>query len=423
MNCSTCAEFRLNACGEGLAKAAFLTFALGASAQDPVAPWLRYNLGRVVLLPRAEVATSYTDNLFNLSGTNRVGDGITAVTPGLKLKWDENAAVDASLEYRHGEGLVWQNSEFNSSSDTVDARVGYTAAKWKATGTTRFSDSVALQGGALNLGRNLLRTRTISGSAAATYDWTAKSDLTAALYYRSTDNDSRFLVDQEQLDGRLGISHDLTTRLRWTADVRSGHTTVISNGRGNPSLDSLFYGVLSGLRGSFTEKLSGAVKVGYEIRQFDGGESFSAGTPAVGVDLTYQASILTRVTLTYDRTTGVGAWQGGQVTIQDSVSLRVTHALGITGRWLVIGNGRVSFGDYRFDRSLFAPGTPDYSRTDSTYGLDLAVQYRPQAWLTCSAGYSFDKYDLNFSDPFAVFSIAARSYYSHRVFASVTVGF
>ena len=423
MNCSTCLGSRLSACGGGWVKAAFFFVVLDASAQDPVAPWLRYNLGRVVILPRAEVATSYTDNLFNLSGTNRVGDAITAVTPGLRLKWDENAAVDASLEYRHGQGLVWENSEFNSSSDTVDAKLGYTAAKWKATGTTSFSDSVALQSGPLVIGRNLLRTKIISGSAAATYDWTAKSDLSAALNYRSLDYNSQFLVDQEQLDGRLGISHDLTTRLRWTADLRSGRTTVRSNGRGNPTLDSLFYGALAGLRGSFTEKLSGAVRVGYEIQQFDGGESFSAGTPAVGVDVAYQASILTRVTLTYDRTTGVGAWQGGQVTIQDKVSLRVTHALGITGRWLVTGNGRVSFGDYRFDRSFFAPGTPDFSRTDSSYGIDLAVQYRPQAWLTCAVGYSFEKYDLNFPDPFAVSFILARSYYSHRVFASVTVGF
>lgn len=388
-----------------------------------MAPWLRYNLGKVVILPRAEVATSYTDNLFNLSGTNRVGDVITAVTPGLKLKWDENAAVDASLEYRHGEVLIWDNSGFNSRSDTVDAKVGYTAAKWKATGTTSFSDSVALQRGALNLGQNLLRTRQISGSAAASYDWTAKSDVTAALNYRNTDYDSPFLIDQEQLDGRLGFSHDLTTRLRWTADLKSGHTTARSNGRGNPALDSLFYGALAGLRGSFTQKLNGAIRVGYEVRQFDGGESFNAATPAVGVDVAYQASVLTQVTLTYDRTTGIGAWQGGQVTIQDSVGLRVIHALGITGRWLVTGNGRVAFGDYQFDQSLFAPGTPDFSRTDSTYGVDLAVQYRPQAWLTCTAGYTFDKYDLNFPDPFAVFFIAARSYYSHRVFASVTVGF
>ncbi len=411
------------ACGGGIAKAAFLCIALGANAQDPVAPWLRYNLGKVVILPQVDLVNSFTDNLFNMSGANRVADGITAVTPGLNLKWDENAVVDASLEYRHGEVLIWENSGFNSSSDTVDAKVGYTAAKWKATGAASFSDSVALQRGALNLGQNLLRTRIISGSAAATYDWTAKSDVTAALNYRNTGYDSRFLIDQEQLDGRLGFSHDLTRRLRWTADVRSGHTTARSNGRIAATLDSFFYGALAGLRGSFTQKLTGAMRVGYEVRQFDGGESFNAATPAVGVDVAYQASVLTRVTLAYDRTTGVGAWQGGQVTIQDSLSLRVIHALGITGRWLVTGNGRVGFGDYEFDPSLFPAGTPDLSRTDSSYGVDLAVQYRPQDWLTCSAGYSFDKYDLNIPDPFAGFFIAATSYYSHRVFVSVAVGF
>lgn len=111
------------------------------------------------------------------------------------------------------------------------------------------------------------------------------------------------------------------------------------------------------------------------------------------------------------------------MTIQDTLSLRVIHALGITGRWLVTGSGRVGFGDYEFDRSQFAPGSQDPSRTDSSYGFDLAVQYRPQAWLTCSAGYAFDKYDLNFADDVVAVFVIARSYFSHRVFASVTVGF
>lgn len=423
MNCSICVGSRLNACVEGLAKAAFLVIAFGASAQDPVAPWLRYNLGRVVVLPQAAVATSFTDNLFNLSGSQRVADTITSVTPGLRLKWDENAAVDASLEYNHGEVLIWKNSDFNSTSDTVDGKVSYTAAKWRAAANVGYSDTVALQRGFMNLGRSLLRSGITKGSATAMYDWTPKSDVTAALNYRNADYDSRFLLDQEQLDGRLGWSHDLTTRLRWTADVKAGHTTAASNNRSGGTVGSFFYGALAGLRGSLTERVTGSVRVGYEVRQFDGGESFSAATPAVGLDVTYQPSVLTRVALTYDRTTGVGAWLGGQVTIQDAVSLRVTHALGISGRWLVSGNGRVSFGDYQFDRTLFAPGTPDYSRTDSSYGADLAIQYRPQAWLTCSAGYAFDKYDLNFSDPFATLFILARSYVAHRVFLSVAVGF
>jgi hypothetical protein len=370
------------------------------------------------------MSTSYTDNLFNLSGAGRVGDVVTSVSPGLKLKWDENAPIDASLEYRRGQILIWDNSDFNSSSDTVDAKVSYSAAKWRATGKAGYSDTVALQPGILNQGRNLLRTGSIAGSAAATYDWTAKSDLNVSVDYRNLDYDSTFLLDQEQVEGRLGVSHDLTTRVRWTADAKVGHTTASPNGRrAGPQVGSLFYGALAGLRGSFTEKLSGAARVGYEIRQFDGGESFNAATPAVGVDVTYQASVLTRVMLAYDRKTGIGAWQGGQVTIQDVVSLRVIQSLGVTGRWIVTGNGRVSFGDYQFDRTLFAPGTPDYSRTDSSYGIDLAVQYRPQAWLTCAAGYSFDKYDLNFPDPFASLFVIARSYVSHRVFLSVGVGF
>ena len=423
VNFSTSASRQRRDVAGRLAVVSLLSCMVKVHAQDPFAPWLRYNLGKVVILPRAEVATSYTDNLFNMSGSGRVADGITSVTPGLKLKWDENAVADASLDYRHGETLIWDNSAFNSSSDNVDARVSYTAAKWRATGTGSFSESKALQPGSLNQGRNLLGTTRLQGSANAWYDWTPKSDLSAAVNYQSLDYDSRYLSDQEQVEGRLGAAYEITTRLRWTVDAKVGHTRVMFNQVTRPAVSSVFYGGLLGLRGSFTEKLKGALRLGYEGRQFDSGRSFSASTPAVGLDLTYQASVLTQMALTYDRSTSVGAWQGGQLTINDSVGLRVTHALGITGRWVVSGNGRMSFGDYQWDRSAFPPGYPDVSRTDTSFGVDLAVQYRPQPWLTCAGGYSLDRYILNFNDPFVSQFFLARSYLANRVFVSVAVGF
>ena len=96
---------------------------------DPVAPWLRYNVGKVVVLPKLDVAAMYTDNLFSLQGPGKMSDLVTMVTPGLRLKWDENALVHASAGYSHGETLILDNSGFNSSSDTVDAAVSYAGPK------------------------------------------------------------------------------------------------------------------------------------------------------------------------------------------------------------------------------------------------------------------------------------------------------
>lgn len=407
----------------GLGTAAVAGFALSTQAQDPVTPWLQYHLGKVVFLPRAEIANTFTDNLFNQSRRDRESDVITSVTPGLRLKLDENAAVDASMGYRHTETLLWTNSDFNSSSDILDASLSYTAAKWKVSGSAGWSDTVTLPNGMLNIGRNVLRSTTISGSGNVTYDWTAKSDISAALNYRDTANKSIFLLSQGQTDGRLGLSHELTSRLRLTGDVKSGHTTAKSNDGTGRTFGSFFYGGLVGLRGSLTQKLSGSVKVGYEARQFDNGESVNAATPAAGLEVEYQASVLTTVSLGYERTTGIGVFQGGSVTIRDSVNLRGTHFFGITKRWSVTGITRVSLGDYQFGQVLAVPGQAPNSRTDAWTEFDLMFSYRPQAWLTCSAGYSFDKYELNFDQAIIQNLIVANSYVSHRVSLSVALGF
>jgi len=392
-------------------------------AQDPVEPWLRYHLGKVVILPGAQVQSSYTDNLFSNQGALRVADGITAVSPGIKLKWDENAVVDASLEYRHGETLIWERSEYNSNSDTVDAKVGYSAAKWKVTGNGHFSDSRALQTGNMNIGNQLLQTTEARGAITGVYDWTAKSDLNASLNYRSTDYDSFFFNDQQDIGGQLGASYEVTPRLRMTLDGKGGSTVATPNAPPSRSIDSTFYGGLIGLRGSFTQKLSGSARVGYETRQFDIGGASAASTPAFGLELKYQLSPLTQLAIAYDRSTSLANWQEGQITILDTVSIKGIQAIGVSGRWFVLGNGRLGFGDYQWDVSSQLPGALDLSRSDWSLGLDLALQYRPQPWLACAVGYAFDRYQLQFDDPRSAQFILASSYVSHRVFLSVSVGY
>jgi len=392
-------------------------------AQDPVEPWLRYHLGKVVILPGAQVQSSYTDNLFSRQGALRVADGITAVSPGIKLKWDENAVVDALVEYRHTETLIWDRSDYNSNADTVDAKVGYSTAKWKVTGTGHFSNSRALQTGSMNLGDQLLQTTEARGAITGVYDWTAKSDLNASLNYRSTDYDSFFFNDQQDIGGQLGASYEVTPRLRMTLDGKGGSTVATPNAPPSRSIDSTFYGGLIGLRGSFTQKLSGSARVGYETRQFDIGGASAASTPAFGLELKYQLSPLTQLAIAYDRSTSLANWQEGQITIRDTVSIKGIQAIGVSGRWFVLGNGRLGFGDYQWDVSSQLPGALDLSRSDWSLGLDLALQYRPQPWLGCAVGYAFDRYQLQFDDPRSAQFILASSYVSHRVFLSVSVGY
>jgi hypothetical protein len=208
-----------------------------------------------------------------------------------------------------------------------------------------------------------------------------------------------------------------------TLDGKGGSTVATPNAPPSRSIDSSFYGGLIGLRGSFTQKLSGSARVGYETRQFDIGGASAASTPAFGLELKYQLSPLTQLAIAYDRSTSLANWQEGQITIRDTVSIKGIQAIGISGRWFVLGNGRLGFGDYQWDVSSQLPGALDLSRSDWSLGLDLALQYRPQPWLGCAVGYAFDRYQLQFDDPRSAQFILASSYVSHRVFLSVSVGY
>ena len=393
-----------------------------ARAQDPVAPWLRYNVGKVVILPHLDVASLYTDNLFSLGSGLRFSDVITSVMPGLRLKWDENAQVDASVNYRHGEMLIWDNSDFNSTSDTIEAQLGYSTPKLQVRATATYSDTLALQGGQLNLGRQLLGTKRAGGQVRAVYDWTPKTDLIGSIRYDLSDYDSLFLLDQQQLEGHMGGTHELTSKLRLTFDGKGGWTQVTPNQLLQPSVNSLFYGALVGVRGTFTPKLTGSVKLGYEARDLESG-LVSASTPAFSVDVTYLPNLMTQVVLAYDRSTGVAPWIASQITVTDTVRLQANKAIGTTGRWIGSGSAKFALGEFQWDATKAPAGSLDLGRSDQMLGLELALQYKPQAWLACTASYSHDRYEVNFDDPRAATAVLARSYHANRVTLMVSLGF
>lgn len=394
-----------------------------ASAQDPISPWLRYNVGKVVILPNASLANMFTDNLFSLASPNRVADVMTTVTPGLRLKWDENAAIDASVEYHHGETFIWDHSDFNSHSDNVEAKVSYAGPKLKVSGTGTFVDSVSLGSGAFNLGRQLLKTTRYGGGVQTTYDWTPKTDISSGLQYSSSTFGNGNLSNQQGVDGNLGTSYEMTSKYRLTLEARGGWTEAQSSFISSGGLDSYAYGGRAGVRGSFTPKLSGSAQVGYEVRQYSSGDSASASTPAFTVALTYQLSPMTSMTLSYDRRTSLAVWGQGQLTIQDAVQFQVRQSLGASRRWVGLFSGQFSNGDYKSAVAGSNLLGTNPGMKDQRLGATLSLQYIPQSWLSVVGAYSFDFYEVEFDDSRNSLFVSARNYHANRVSLSANIGF
>jgi hypothetical protein len=80
-------------------------------------------------------------------------------------------------------------------------------------------------------------------------------------------------------------------------------------------------------------------------------------------------------------------------------------------------------GDYRQEANILALGTATRGWSDQLYGFDVAIQYKPQPWLLASAGYSFERYDIDFGGSSGVPTVQATSYAANRVTISASVGF
>jgi Putative beta-barrel porin 2 len=401
--------------------------AVGSSVRAAENPgeYLSYSWKELAIQPQFDTSATFTDNLFYSRGANRVSDVLFTVSPGLKLQLGRDGQNQATLEYMHDETLLIDYSDFNTRQERLQLAIRFVRGKIKVEGRDNLSFLSSILGGAISQSRQLVDRMSLNDVYTVTYDWTEKTDF----YLRGThffvDYDRRtFLLDQQNIEGLLGMSYQWTPKLRLTLEGFYGNSSIGANAAAIAGPDSQFYGGFVGLRGTFTPKLTGSVRVGYEQREFSDGASASANTPAVGADLTYQFSNLTSVMLRYDRRTFPSPQFANQISVTDSVNLSVFQLLGTSGRWLVRGTARYDHNDLTATTLPTGGGTGiNVERTDSTMILGAALVYQPQPWLTCVASYEFEDFGITFGSATAGNLLQLVPYHNNRVSLSVAIGF
>ena len=405
--------------------AGLLAVGSSAGAAENPGEYLSYSWKELAIQPQFDTSAMFTDNLFYSRGVNRVSDVMFTVSPGLKFQLGRDGENQATLEYMHDETLLIDYSDFNTRQDRLQTAVRFTRGKIRLDGRDNLSFLSSILGGAISQSRQLVDRVSLNDVYTVTYDWTEKTDF----YLRGThflvDYDRRtFLLDQQTFEGLLGTSYQWTPKLRLTVEGFFGNTSIGVNAAAIAGPDSRYYGGFVGLRGTFTPKLTGSVRVGYEQREFSGGISAGANTPAIGADLTYQFSNLTSVLLRYDRRTFPSPQFANQISVTDSVNLTVFQMLGTSGRWLIRGTARYDHNDLTAT-TLPTGGGPgiNVERTDSTLVLGTALVYQPQPWLTCVASYEFEDFGIDFSSATAGNLLQLVPYHNNRVSLSVAIGF
>lgn len=358
---------------------------------------LAFSAGPVVLKPRFTFVAGYSDNVFNLpenSAAEQLGliesrdDFNFVLSPELQARLGR-AGGDRQLEfrYRFDQYLFVENTNADSSNHLISlgAQIAGSRLEYDTQNSAQFLNSIvggyeAVEAGIVipsgNIERNFYNT-----SHNLAYVLSAKSRLRleGSFSFREYPGQgfqqARF-YDSTDWRLRAGYDYALSQKLRLAGLAHYGQQ--LRSARGNlPSLtDADIFGGSVTASGSFTAKLSGNVRVGYEHREFARGNS--DGYPLVGLGLSQQFTEKTSASLNYNRSGSVSATTGGG-TVTDSVGLGVQQVLGTSRPWFLNANV-----DYR--RTEYA----DQDLTLEHFRVSVGAAYRLRQWATAFINYSFE---------------------------------
>lgn len=430
---------------------------------------LSYNIGKFLIQPQFDASAQFTGNLLYGSenpqpggpatinreirgvdvpvtiqtpqGSGVESDLLWYFSPGMEVQFGVNPENSLTIGYFHDFIVYTDHSEFNAGQD----RIQFDARVQKGRFTVVGNDSVAwldtiLGGTTAVAARVPVRRLAWTDTYRCTYDMTVKTDLYAVFNHDAINYlQSIQLYDQGTLRGTLGTTYKATERIGIFAEVGGGHTDVTANEpfpQQAPGDDSWVYGGFVGVRGTFTPRLTGTIKVGYETRDFTGpGVTGSTGGAAAGVALAYNPTERLLVNLTFDRRVGVSPQVAGQSYVNGLFGLSATQQLGQTGRWSLLGRLGFGFGTFSANNGLgsgvvVTPDGPvpvvfvtDQGRTDQTFTASMGVAYQPRPWLTTSLTYAFEKYSTSFDDDYVELVTGLNDFTVNRVLLQVSVGF
>jgi len=390
---------------------------LQASAMEPE-DVLHFRVGNVNIRPQFNTGVTYNDNIYFrstdpilqlLSGPVET-DVIQTVGTGLVVSTSENAQNNITFNYDYQHRFYTDHPEISSGDHTGGFQGTLTRGKVGLTGSHNMSYLTSIQGGGTTFSEQNDRF-VLSDQLRLNLNMTAKSDVYVVGSYNSTDQDeqSRF-ADSKQWTASSGYGYKYSENLRMFSQLSYGKATTRAPGGFENSWN--FTGGSIGAEGSFTDKLTGTVRFGYERRSSDVTD-ISAGSPTVTAELDQVLGDRSQASLIYTRSNQVNIDAFDSASVIDQVQLSLQHLFGARKKWIASVYG--GFSKNNFTRS----GGSAQNREDVRLDFGASVNYRIQEWLSSSLSYSFSSFSADFS------SGPTRSidYQVNRVNLSAYIGF
>ena len=373
--------------------------ATGSAMAFEPADLLAQRVGPVVIHPLFAVTERYDDNIFysrlvttngirNLPG-EKIDDFLTIFSPGLALSVGRPEDNHIALGYTFDSLFYLENDAQNSDNHTFLVDTRWEGKRLTLSGRDQVQFLSSIFGGATGLATAVERT-VFSDSYRISYAATEKTGVYVGASHSANDFASPPYVDYTDVQGLAGFSFKALPKTSFFGEVYYGHSSSEPNTTGGlPGTDANFVGGFLGAEGSFTQRLTGTVKVGYEDRSYTQTTFIIAGrtnvitqapsTPVVELSLAQRFSDRTSARLSYSRRTIPSVQSLGQSYTLDNASLRLRQAIGVTGRWVF--QAGVSYLRYGFDAQ---------ERQDSVYLAELELTYQFELWLRASLGYEFE---------------------------------
>jgi hypothetical protein len=355
--------------------------------------FLSIQAGPVVIQPTVGVAESYNDNIYYRPSKPVPGfinaepedDFVSIFSPGVSFQLGRDEASYLRLEYGMTGMLYASHDAENSDDHSFGLTARYSGAKLTVTGGDRLSLLSSIYGGSSTLGIRLNRY-TLNDGYTVNYQMTEKTAVYAGGMHDRTDFEKGVpLYDSSTLRGTGGFGYQWSPKLSLFGESYYGQSATTPNHallRKGPY--SWFMGGFLGVRGEFTAKLSGILKLGYEARGYGDGAS-SPGGPVVDATLSHRFSEKTLASLEYVRRSYASIQFSRYSYVRDGVILRLNQMLGNTGRLSASADAR-----FEFDSYDPLPGVAD--RLDQRMRIGAGLAYQIKLWMTASLNYEFEKF-------------------------------
>lgn len=333
----------------------------------------------------------------DVPGSEKDGDIIFDIAPGLELVFGKNAQMQGALTLSHTFSNYIDHGELDTNLFNGDFVSKYDDGKMKLGFNASFHELAQNTVDVRPQNGRLVRRDIFNAGVNSEVTVTEITAVGVGLNYNSEDYKRNNFVDSDTLTVPVNFYYKWTPKV----DLSLGYQYRSYEADGAGAFDSTDHFFSVGARGEFSPKLTGRVAVGYTERRFDRAES----RDLIGVDASLAYEVSPKTTWQFGVTHDFGTSPTGQQQKNLVINNLLTNKL--SEEWSLTGG--LSYRAIRYDFNQSAS-----NRTDDYWEGTLGASYIVNANARLSFVYLYRTYqsDLRLSEfDNNVFSIVANLRY------------